>query len=204
MKTIEQIRDIVTRVDGVGVLDQADAARTPQLAEVWLRSFYSAACKTDSVRGQMYRHLDGDVDPDDLAHRSARGANATAGSYGSASLLVDRPLNTAEDWKRLAMALGAVPAAARRAQLARLRGKASLVGEQVLAVFEKAWALGDLDQPSDDEDLKAGDAHTDDTDEEVVAKQRLRAHNAALCASPSKADSRRAVMPASKVRSGSK
>jgi hypothetical protein len=139
MPTRQQIIAAIYKVDGTDESHRHDA---------WLQAFYREACKsTRSSRGDAYRKYDQGlpsatraVDPDDHDHRSQHGSPDVnvAGGYASAQSILDRPIETAADWKRTAMAAGYDPRVR-----AMLREKSELVGPQVLATFEKAWAYGE-------------------------------------------------------------
>jgi hypothetical protein len=195
VKSHEEMLATIQRIDHDDFSD-----RDPK----FVRAFYTKALESRTSRGDEYRRLDAaedDVDPADLAHRSARGANATAGSYGAQqSSTTMPPITTMAEWKRAAMALGAFPKGLRGRVLEALREKSDLVGPQVLGVFERAWEAGGLDGPSTDEELRAGAAKTD-SDLQAEGRRKSAAMARAALEAPGRADAIRAKFPATARRS---
>ncbi len=193
MKTIDQMLDIIQRVDGV---DYAD--RDPK----FIRAYYAQACKSTTSRGPAYARLDaaGDGDPDanDTNHRGRRGANSAVADPGALPDVSGMDLRAA---KAVALSIGSYSTDVRRelatAILDRLR---ELGADQVADMFSKAWTYGDLDQPSDDESERDGAAHTD-ADAQAEGRRKSAAQARALLEAPGRADERRALMPATRRRS---
>jgi hypothetical protein len=167
------------------VIAAADANPEAKYAETFLRAFYAEALKSKSARGEQYRRADAQaasgreygaaVDPDDLDHRSQRGANAAVRDPGEHPDLSSMDLRQV---KQVAMALGSY--GNRQSLAAKVLDRLRELGAgQVADMFERAW--GDLDEPSDDEAERGGDAHAD----ELEAAVRLTAANRDALRAPS-------------------
>ena len=176
-----KLRELVRRIDGDDVLAAAD--KKGQYGEVYIRSYVRAAVTMDSARGRAYRDalgaVQGDPDPDDTAHRAARGANSAVRDPGK---MPDVANMTLQQCKAAALSVGAYASSIRpqlaTALLDRLR---ELGADQVADQFERAFAYGDLSAPSDDELEKSGAAHGDSSDtDERVAAARLAAAGRAM------------------------
>jgi len=165
-----------------------------------VKKFYADALKSTKPRGELYRKFDRDGDPDDrdTAHRGARGANSAVAGPGSMPDVSGMDLRAV---KGVALSIGSYATSIRRelatSVLDRLR---ALGADQVADMFERAWTYGDLDLPSDDEDNRAGAAHSDD-DVQAAGRRHLAAQARAMLEAPGRADERRALMPATRRRS---
>ncbi len=119
-----------------------------------------------------------EVDPDDLAHREQRGANA---AVKSEDVMPDVASMNLLATKATAMSIGSYGAGIRKqlgdAVLARLR---ELGAGQIADAYQRAW--DDLLQPSDVEAEQAGAAHGELS--EHAAKRRADAANRALFTRP--------------------
>jgi hypothetical protein len=135
-----RMRDAIYAADGFNVSNKSAA---------YIRAYYQHAFNGGRIRGdQGLPSATRAVDPGDLDHRSQLGDPSVnvEGSYGAARSILARPIVTAEDWKRAAMA-GGYDEGVRN----MLRAKANLVGSQVLEAFERAWEYGEtkLDDEQD-------------------------------------------------------
>lgn len=196
MPTRQQILDAISAIDKTNESARHDA---------WLAGFYRAAVTTSpGQRGDSYRRYDAGlpeadraVDPQDLGNRAQRG-NTSA--VADPDVMPDVSNLDLRAVKSIALALGAYDQAVRPRLAAVVLDRLRELGADRLAdKYEALWTDEILAAPSDEEAQRSGAAH-EDTDE-VAAKQKLRDQGAAMLSSPSRADERRAAMPATKRRS---
>ena len=199
MPTLDQIRRTIARIDGASVLAEADARH---MSHVYLDAFYAASCNGTHERNAEYRRadalgdVDGDPDDNDTNHRSARGANSAVKSSRTMPDVSNMDLGAV---KAVALSVGAYASSIRRELATKVLDRLRELGAPSVAdMFAKAWQYGDLDKQSDDEAERSGAAHSD---EEELAKARLRTANRETLASPSKADAVRAKSAIAKARS---
>jgi len=185
MKASKLLR-LIHRIDGDTTTEGEPFASK---GKHWIKSFVAVAAKQDSPRGRLYRAaLDGDPDPEDLAHRAGRGANAALANAASMPDVDEMDLAEA---KSVAASMGAYTSSVRAklapAILDRLR---TLGASQLADLYDRLWtAEGGLDLPSDDEANRAGAAHGDADEDEASAA--LKRANRELLASKPRGRSRR-------------
>ncbi|MBV8756801.1 MAG: hypothetical protein JO257_05990 [Deltaproteobacteria bacterium] len=145
--------------------------------DCYVATFYEAR-----FRDRFDAPYDGNPEPDDHAHRGARGANSAVRDPGSMPDVASMNLRAV---KGVALSIGSYRSEIRRelatATLARLR---ELGAQQLADKYESAWE-DVLDAPSDQEANESGDAHSD-WDDEAETKKALARANRQLWNQPSR------------------